>query len=325
MTNIVLRFDMRRPSFSVPAAELYRAAIEQAAWADQNGFDIVQFSEHHGVEDGYLPSPIVLASAIASHTEKLRLRFALITLPFHDPLRIAEDLAVLDNISNGRVHAIFGGGYAQHEFAMFNVSTADRPRLMETGIEAIKQAWTGEPFNYQGRTVRITPTPVQRPGPEIWMGGSSPAAARRAARLCDGFYTAEADMYQHYFDEAQRLGKQPQPWWDIGFGFLHVAEDPEQSWQQLAPYLCHELNSYAEWTAQLSGEAFTPLTPEAVRATGLYPILTPEQAIEYARERGADGNITLHPLCGGMPPELGWESLHLFASEVLPAIRQMTF
>ncbi len=320
MTNIVLRFDMRCPSFGTPSNELYSEAISMCEWGDQNGFNIVQFSEHHGVEDGYLPSPIVLGAAVAARTEQMLLRFALITLPFHDPLRIAEDLAVLDNISNGRVHAIFGGGYALHEFDMFGISPKDRPQLMEEGIQTIRRAWRGEAFEYQGRQVRITPTPIQPNGPEIWMGGNSPAAARRAARICQGFYTAEKDLYQHYFDEATRLGQKPTPWWDIGFGFLHVSEDPEKTWQAIGPFLAHELNSYSEWTAQITGEPFQALDVDTVRATGLYPVLTPEQAIEYAKERGTDGNVTLHPLCGGMPPELGWESLRLFVDEVLPAI-----
>lgn len=323
MTHVIIRFDMRCPSHSVDAATLYQAALDQAQWADSNGFDIVQFSEHHGSDDGYLPSPIVLGAAIAARTSNLLLRFALITLPLHDPLRIAEDLAVLDIISQGRVHVVFGGGYAPHEFEMFGHQLSQRPQLMEDGISAIQQAWTGQPFDYRGRRVQITPTPLQRPGPEIWMGGSSPAAARRAARLCDGFYTAEQDLYQHYFDEAERLGKQPPPWWDIGFGFLHVTETPDACWDQLAPYICHELNSYAAWTAAATGTDFTPMDADTIRGLGLYPVLTPQQAIDYAAERGRDGNVTLHPLCGGTPPELGWASLKLFASAVLPTIREL--
>ena len=78
------------------------------------------------------------------------------------------------------------------------------------------------------------------------------------------------------------LGKNPLPWWDIGFGFLHVCENPDQTWEELAPYICHEFNSYAQWTAQANGENFQPLDDESIRGLGIYPILTPGQALDYS-------------------------------------------
>ena len=111
MPNLVMRFDMRNPDFGADTQSLYDAAIEMAIWAEDHGFDILQISEHHGTDDGYLPSPMVLASAMLARTPRIRLRFSLIILPLNDPLKIAEDLAVLDVISHGRVEPIFGGGY----------------------------------------------------------------------------------------------------------------------------------------------------------------------------------------------------------------------
>ena len=107
MPDILLRFDMRNPAFGADREALYRAAIEMAVWADEQGLYGVQFSEHHASEDGYLPSPLVLAAAIAARTQRLRLRIALILLPLNNPLKVAEDLAVLDVISGGRVEVVF--------------------------------------------------------------------------------------------------------------------------------------------------------------------------------------------------------------------------
>src|ERR1700761_8422980 len=165
MPNLNLRFDMRNPQPGTDKAELYKAAIEMAVWADARGFDTVQFSEHHGSPDGYLPSPIVLAAAVAARTKRLKIRFGVLLLPLHDPIRLAEDLAVLDIVSNGRLTVAFGAGYAAHEFEMFGVDLKDRVKLIEEGIAAIKSAWTGEPFIYRGRRARVMPTPVQQPHP----------------------------------------------------------------------------------------------------------------------------------------------------------------
>jgi len=111
LPRILLRYDMRAPAFGAPAAALYAAALEQAAFADAHGFDAVQLSEHHGSEDGYLPAPLVLAAAIAGRTKGIRLEIAALILPLHEPLRVAEDVAVLDLASAGRVELVIGAGY----------------------------------------------------------------------------------------------------------------------------------------------------------------------------------------------------------------------
>ena len=278
MPRLVLRFDMRNPQPGVPKAELYEAAIEMAVWAEAHGFHTVQFSEHHGSDDGYIPSPVVLAAAIAARTKRLRLRFGVIILPLSNPLELAEDLAVLDIVSNGRVDVIFGAGYAPHEFEMFGVDLKQRGRLVEEGVDAIKKAWTGEPFIYRGRRARIMPTPVQKPRPTIWLGGSTETAARRAARIADDFYSGEARLYEFYRDEVRKLGRpDPGPFRDIGTGFFVVADDPEREWARMAPYIAHELRSYRAWIGSSGddNQSFPEGDLAAIRAMGAYPILTP--------------------------------------------------
>ncbi len=322
MPNLVMRFDMRNPQPGVDKRALYQAAIEMAVWADEHGFDTIQFSEHHGSDDGYLPSPVVLASAIAARTKRVGLRFGVALLPLYHPIKLAEDIAVLDIISGGRVTAVFGAGYARHEFEMFGVDPADRAKLMEEGVETIKNAWTGEPFLYQGRRARVTPTPVQKPGPAIWLGGSSPAAARRAARIADHFYGADPALYDAFRAEAIRLGRDPGPYRDIGTGFFVVTDDPDAEWEKMGAYIAHEVRSYSEWSN--SGDTiqnkFPPPELTVLKSIGAYPILTPEEGLKYTLERGPNGDLSVHPLISGMPPEIGWAQLERFARDILPKL-----
>jgi alkanesulfonate monooxygenase SsuD/methylene tetrahydromethanopterin reductase-like flavin-dependent oxidoreductase (luciferase family) len=324
MPKLVMRFDMRNPQPGTPKDVLYRTAIEMAVWADEHGFDTVQFSQHHGSGDAYLPSPIVLAAAVASRTRRIGLRFGVALLPLYHPIKLAEDIAVLDIISGGRVTATFGAGYARHEFEMFGVDPADRAKLMEEGVEAIKNAWTGEPFLYQGRRARVMPTPIQQPRPPIWLGGSSPAAARRAARIADHFYGADPALYGAFRQEKLRLGQDdPGPYRDIGTGFFVVADDPDAEWEKMGSYIAHEVRSYSEWSN--SGDTiqnqFPPPDLAVLKSIGAYPILTPDEGVKYALERGENGELSVHPLISGLPPEIGWAQLERFARDVLPRLQ----
>lgn len=325
MVNLVMRFDMRNPQPGTPKHELYQAAIDMAAWADQVGFDVVQISEHHGADDGYLPSPVVLASAIAARTKNIRIRLALVTLPFNHPLRIAEDIAVLDIISNGRVEAVFGAGYVPHEFEMFGIDPRRRGRIVEQGIETIKRAWTGEEFEFEGRRAKVSPTPLQRPRPPIWLGGASAVAARRAARIADYFYTAEKPLYEIFRQAAIEGGRDPGPWRNIGTGFFVVSADPAAEAQRMAPYILHECNSYSRWQRSDDVDAryqYVEVTDVAsLVSSGLYPILTAADGLDYIDRLGPDGSVSLHPLISGMPPVIGWEQIRYFEQQVLPRLR----
>ncbi|WP_372749069.1 LLM class flavin-dependent oxidoreductase [Litorivivens sp.] len=323
MPKLLLRFDMRNPDFGADQRALYDAALDMAEWADQQGFDCIQISEHHGCEDGYLPSPIVLAAAMAARTKRIRLRMALIILPFHDPVRVAEDLAVLDIISNGRLDVVVGAGYVPEEFAMFAVELKDRGRLMESKITALKNAWTGEPFTYEGRPVRVTPRPLQKPHPPLWMGGSSKPAARRAARMVDYFYTENRELFAEFNAERQRLGKSAIPFMELGSGFFVVAENPDAEWQRMAPHILFECNSYGKWQASsaMQGQYLEMTDAEPLRQTGLYPIIRPTEVDSYLDALGDNAQLCLHPLIAGQAPADGWRQLNDFATHVLPRLK----
>jgi alkanesulfonate monooxygenase SsuD/methylene tetrahydromethanopterin reductase-like flavin-dependent oxidoreductase (luciferase family) len=325
VTLLAIRYDFRCfPGGGASSQELVAAALEQCAWADRLGFVSVTLSEHHGSPDGYLPSPMVLAAAIAARTENIRLMLAALIAPLHDPIRLAEDLAVLDVVSNGRVIPVLSAGYVESEFAAFGVRLGDRRRVMDEIVPFLERAWSGEPFEHRGATVRVTPRPVQRPRPPIFMGGSTAAAARRAARLADHFLPSLPEYFEIFREERLRLGRpDPGPAPAVTGNFLHVAEDPDAAWAEIAPHALHEMNAYGRWSQAAGvGGPFRPIDdPDELRASGAYPVLTPDEAIERARATGPGGTVMLHPLMGGMSPELAWQSLELFESKVIPALR----
>jgi alkanesulfonate monooxygenase SsuD/methylene tetrahydromethanopterin reductase-like flavin-dependent oxidoreductase (luciferase family) len=322
-TTASLTYDMRAPDFGAPAVDLYRAAVEQCAWADRVGFDSVSLLEHHASVDGYLPSPIVLGSAVAAVTERMLIRMSVVLLPLYDPIRAAEDLAVLDLIADGRLRLTVGAGYRAAEYEQFGLDIKRRPSRMERAVEVLKQAWSGEPFEYRGHTVRVLPRPAQRPRPEIALGGSSPAAAKRAARIADDFQPVVPKLYDIYREEMAALGKPvppPRTGQRAGGMFFHIAEDPDRAWAQIAPHAMHETNDYAEWASGMRGSPYRAFdSADELRASGMYEIVTPEEAIDLVRGRGA---VSFKPLMGGLDPDVGWESLQLFEAKVLPALRE---
>ncbi len=187
--RIGLCYDFRNPPDSgLSHASLYAAVLDQIAWADAAGFDLIWFTEHHFVDDGYLPSWVPVAAAAAARTRRVRFSSDICLLPFNNPVRLAEDLAVLDNLSNGRAEVGIGLGYAPHEFKGFGMPVSHRVSLAEEGLEVLQRCFSGERFSFKGKRyefndVVITPGYVQPGGPPLWIAAMSAAGARRAARF----------------------------------------------------------------------------------------------------------------------------------------------
>jgi alkanesulfonate monooxygenase SsuD/methylene tetrahydromethanopterin reductase-like flavin-dependent oxidoreductase (luciferase family) len=324
MLSFALQYDLRAPAFATPAVTLYEAAVEQAAWADGLGFDAVYLAEHHGAEDGYLPSPIVLAAAMAGRTRTIRFQFFALVTPVHHPIRLAEDLAILDLLSKGRVSVLLGLGYRRAECDLFGVDWRRRVEILEETVRLLRLAWSGEPFEYNGATVQILPRPHQRPYPPIGIGGSGPASALRAARIGDSYLPAVPELYAAYEEELGRLGKPaPAPLRPSAPLYLHVTKDPERDWQELAPYLLHSTNMYATWARERPGgktKYRAAATLSDLRADPRNMVVTPKECIEFAMSLPDEAEIRFRPLVGGTPPELAWSSLRLFEHEVLPEL-----
>lgn len=319
----LMRFDMRAPGFGAAGSrELYEAALDIAAWGDEHGCMQIVISEHHGSDDGYLPSPLILASAMAARTRSTPIQVGALIVPLHDPLRLAEDIAILDNLSGGRVSYIAAVGYVESEFAMFGQPFRERGRRMDESLEAMRAAWTGEPFDYQGRRVCVRPKPATPGGPMLLMGGNSRIAARRAARFDLGMCTQGVDPNFElvYREEFEKLGKEPKLCINPPQGLamsVFISEDPDRAWRDYGPYLLHDAKSYAAWMGDVaSANHSTAQTVDELRLqAGAYRIFTPDEALEYVRMNGV---LLLQPLCGGLPPDLAWRNLELLETKVLP-------
>lgn len=318
-----LRFDLRDPATAGSMADRYAAALEMAAWADRLGCTYITVAEHHGAEDGCLPSPLVMLSAIAARTSRAELAVAALVAPFYDPLRLAEDLLVLDNLSRGRVSVVVGAGYVPEEFDLYGVPMRERVRRVVKVVEVLQGAFSGKPFSYRGRTVELTPRPHSE-RLRISLGGASAAVGRRAARLGLGLAPASEECWEAYRTERIALGRRdPGPMVNGPQPQVLLAEDPERGWEEMGPYLLHESRTYGELRRR--GGATTPYRSvsdlDELRASGDYLVLTPDEHIARIQ---ADPTAfpLLHPLCGGMPIDLAWESLRLFEERVLPAFEE---
>lgn len=246
--------------------------------------------------------------------------------PLYDPLKVAEDIAVLDLLSGGRLVTVAGIGYRPEEYEQHGVEWGRRGRLQDELLETLLKAWTGEPFEFRGRTVRVTPRPFTRPHPMLLVGGSSQAAARRAARLGLPFFPSAhlPELEAYYSARLAEYGTE-------GFcmmpaaetPLLHIAEDPDRVWAEHGECFLHEAGMYASWQSKdiRSAVRSTARSVAELRAEGVYRVLTPDQALSYARGAGEAGNLVLHPLCGGMPLDEGWRSLHLLCEQVLPRLK----
>ena len=326
MTMLAMRFDLRAPDFGAPARELYAASVDMAAWAEDHGFDFVVLSEHHGADDGYLPAPLALAGAIVGRTSRISVNVAALLVPLHDPVRLAEELAVLDLASGGRVSIVAGAGYRPEEFEMAGVARSARGKLLEEHVRVMLDAWSGEPFDWQGRTIRVTPRPFTQPHPMVMIGGSTEVAARRAARLRLPLFPAIGDpqLVEWYEDECAKQG------FDGGFAmlphgpaFVFVTRDVDAAWERIGRHVLHEVQVYDAWqtAGQRSQVHVQAKAVDDVRASGLYQVVTPEECIALAEEMGRAGTLVFHPLIGGLEPAVGQEMLELLAAEVLPRLQ----
>ncbi|WP_345259705.1 LLM class flavin-dependent oxidoreductase [Streptomyces hundungensis] len=321
MPFTVVRMNLVDPDATAQSLSArYRAALEMAAFADDRGIDTVQTEEHHGTDNNWLPSPFAFAGAVFGATRRIAVTVSAIIGPLYDPLRLAEDIAVLDLVSGGRLVTVSGIGYRPAEYEQQGVEWGRRGKLQDELLETLLKAWSGEEFTFRGRQVRVTPRPFTEPHPMLLVGGSSRAAANRAARLGLPFFPSAhlPDLESYYNEKLAEYGTE-------GFcmmpaaasPLLHISEDPDRTWAEYGEHFLHEARMYASWQSKdiRSAVKSAATTVAELRAEGVYRVLTPEQCASLASD-----SLVLHPLCGGMPIDEAWSSLHLFCDRVLPAL-----
>jgi alkanesulfonate monooxygenase SsuD/methylene tetrahydromethanopterin reductase-like flavin-dependent oxidoreductase (luciferase family) len=319
MRNIVLRFDMRSaPQGKETPAERYRAALDMAVWADRSAVDVVGLSEHHDTTDGFLSAPLQFAGMMAARTNRLRISVSALLVPLHDPLRLAEDIALLDIIAAGRFSATCGLGYRETEYACFGVDWTRRGEVFDTKLDILIRALKGEVIQYNSISTRLNPLPVSPVHLLLNIGGNSKPAARRAARLGLFFCPSldEPELEETYLAACRE------------YGFRHgycisprapattfISKDPEQCWKAIGDYLMYDAAAYGAWrhpNRRAYAESFAS-NIEELKREGKYRVLTPEQAVQTIQE---SGSLHLAPLTGGVPLDIAWRSLQLFEDAV---------
>ncbi len=326
MALSMLRFNCVQPGLEPnEMADRYGAMLDLCQALDELGGGMVSLEEHHGAFNGWSSSPLTMAAAILARTKSVSVSISALLVPLHDPLRIAEDIATIDLMSKGRLSIIGGLGYRPSEYAAHGKSWEDRGKIMDECVDVMLKAWTGEPFEYRGTTVQVTPRPFTQPHPAFLLGGTSKPAARRAARfgLPIMFAAPVPEIEAHYYEKCTEYGTS-------GFAmappasFYHVffAEDVDKGWAEMGDYLLHEAVTYSSWqTSDIKSSAHSHATTVAeLREEGLYRVMSPAEAVEEAAAAGDFAMFSMHPLCGGMPIDLAWKQFDLLRNEVLPAL-----
>jgi alkanesulfonate monooxygenase SsuD/methylene tetrahydromethanopterin reductase-like flavin-dependent oxidoreductase (luciferase family) len=310
--------------------DVYRQTIEQIALLDGLGLDLVWFSEHHFVDDGYLPSFVPVAGAAAAVTTRMRISTDIALLPFSHPIRLAEDLAILDQLSDGRMELGVGLGYAPHEFAAFGIPRSRRVSLTEECVDVLQKAWSGERFSYHGKRyhfddVKVTPAPVQPGGPPIWMAATSPASVERAVRydahlLPQGPRPVVLDPWR---EQMRAAGRDPD---DYRVGIIRsflVTDDPERDWPPLRAAERYRAEVYSGFFAAAGFDTAT-----LFREEGRIPqrVVVGDVAhcartlTDFIVEYGLTDVVTWGS-APGLLPEALTPSMERFARDVVPLVR----
>lgn len=330
MPQLVLTFDLRHPpELGASGAAQYAAALDIIEWADERGFRRVMFGEHHQSPDGYLSAPLVFAAAVGGRTKRIRAQISVLLAPLYNPVRLAEEFAVADLCLQGRLDAAVAAAYVEADFDMFEVDYKHRGMAMEELVPFLRRAWTGEPFEYRGKTIRVTPKPAQDPI-RVYMGGGTRKTIDRAVRLSDGWIAPGSDeAWSLYREICVHHGKpDPGEFPTSGPMFLWVTvEDKKQVLDRLAPHILHQAETYAAWAQMaFSGAHKHPYAlrnlDDVVAGVGQYQILDPEETVELANRLGRRGWLVLNPLMSGIDPDEAWKMLRVVEERVLPNLER---
>lgn len=319
-----------------PLAQVYADYLSDAELAEELGFDFVHTSEHHFSPDAWSPSQFPILAFIAARTRRMRLGTNVFVLPLHNPVRVAEDLATLDILSNGRVDFMVGSGSIEDEFSSLGVDVAKRWSLMWEGLEIIRRSFTEDAFDHAGPNwtfpnLRMTTKPVQRPFP-LYVAGVGPKLMERAGR--EGYHLQGGGQNVDIYRQAVRdAGRDPDAYNHQLYTMGFCAESQDRAWA-----LCEE--SYRSWrrifqedgrnwiTPQVSQLA-TPLpVRQADLPTSLYPWMpmgTPDDMLRALEPRLRVSTVTHFGLSfrqAGMRTQDVHASMRLYAKEVMPVLRQ---
>jgi len=297
--------------------ELYAEMLEEVAMADEMGFDSAWLSEHHFLGDGYCPSLLLTAAAIAAKTKNIRIGTGILLLPLHNPIRVAEDAAVADLISGGRLILGIGLGYRQEEFEGFGRTLKQRRGRMEEGIEIL-----------------VTPKPVQKPIP-IWVGAFTEPAIRRAARIgaplfipAIGVIPIVKYLFNMHSELLKEYGRNPDDYEKPLVREMYISDmKADDAWEKIKEHVTYTAKSYASWGSMVDREGNLlsdpddPILYDIARDQSI--IGTPEECIETIKQYQSElpiDNLICRFKFPGISHEESMRSMRLFVEKVLPHV-----
>ena len=322
-----------------PHSELYSEMLTEVEMADQMGFDSVWLTEHHFLDDGYCPSMLIAASAMAARTKNIRIGTGVLLIPLHDPIRIAEDASVVDLISGGRFILGLGLGYRKEEFDGFGRQLKQRRGRIEESLEILNKSWSDDPFSFDGKyyqieNLNVTPKPVQQPIP-IWIGAFTEPAIRRAARIGAPLYVPAIgvipiikylfDMHSSFLKE---YGKDPDEVEKPLVREIYISnKKADDAWEDIKEHVTYTAKGYASWGSMVDAEGnllsdpSDPILYDLARQQSI--IGTPEECVETIRKYQESlpiDNLICRFKFPGISHEEAVRSMKLFVDKVLPEV-----
>ena len=337
-----------------PPAEVFGQALEQYAFADEQGWDYAWVAEHHFTwEYGILTNPATMLAALARETKRMRLGSAIVILPFHDPIRVAEDFALVDHLSDGRIDLGVGRGYQKPEFDGFGIPLAESTARFDDALEIIRRAWSGKAFSFEGAfhrvpEVTLIPAPLQQPHPPIWVAGQSPETMQKVAAMGLNLITGQnvgfrqfKQWVSEYREALVHHGHDPATREVAVSRFLYVTDDPKADIEaEAGPYLqryweavAHQVASaleedipeeykhHADGWRHLQNTAFGPLAARYLVAG------TPDQVVgqlQALRDELGATQIICQAAFGGIPHDRALRTIELTAKDVMPRFQADT-
>ena len=331
----------RHPDDARDWAAVYREGIDYGVLADSAGLDSFWTSEHHFVDDGYMPAQLPVLAAIAARTERIRLGTGVLLAPMFDPLHLAEDAATVDLISGGRLILGLGIGWRDEEFEGFDVDVRQRGRRLDAMIAVLRQAWgdglvtgDGASFRYREPGLNVTPKPIRGAATPIWIGAGAEAAVRRAGRVADGFLgssvspAALAERAVWIRDEAETIGRDPATI-EIAVHRMAFPWRGPDAWARVVDAARYMTWKYEDMSAARGSlerrrpPAMDAATAEALRSRVL--VGSPEQVADgvraYAATLGSTGSFVFRGHFPGLDPAVQREAFNTLVEEVVPLLR----
>lgn len=300
------------------SSDLHQQMRKMVRWAEGKFSDMTA-AEHHISGDGFLATPLDYAAMIIGATETVRVSGCAILAPLYNPLHLAERLAFLDLISNGRFRAVLALGYREQEYRAAGVDWQRRGDIFDQLLAQVMGLLRGETVEINGQEAQLHHLPGSDPDELVYVGGNSKPGARRAARFNLPFWPAieSIDILDAYDQACANAGATPRLQPSQFGGFEFIAEDPDAAWREVGPYLLYDALAYQSIgnSQRRSSSEFSDSDIESLRASGTYSIITPEQALERFEERQS---LTINPLAGGIPEDQAWRCLELYETRVLP-------